>query len=546
MPHSKQDLVDNSPCTIVTSTFQSTQTHRKEENEEAEEELAIPLSLWGNKKRKFVYSPPPEIERVSPTSVCDDPDSHGSNEEEEDEEDSSTCIMPTRISSHHTNQSNINSNNNNSNNNHQSVEQLVNVCTHEANDPSEDRYDFMLQLHLQSKRNSNCRGPASCAKLASYAKSYALSLFAVYDGHGGGACAQYAQEKLLRTCAKYIASSLDCEVVNLDLNDSESNDETENLPMHMLLPYPNAIPACDSTSDVNPVEGDDEVLVRRALQRAFEDFDREWIRRIENSPVQRGCVKNGLRNAGACAVVAAVLVPDDPADDARLFTAHCGDCRAALIRTNPNQIQDHNENLNESEWIKIDQEQWQWEYLTVDHSASNTEEQELVRQRCNYAPHAITHIVRSGVCRVAGSLAITRALGDAYLKVPELSFGVYKDHCPYITCQPTISSRAIPLSCTVEDDVLLCLASDGVLEKLDGSPLPPNSIENTDDEEISGTAITVKNASERIVDQALENVRRMKGMANIQALHNLKRGRTRRTKHDDMTCLTFPLKAFLF
>jgi len=59
--------------------------------------------------------------------------------------------------------------------------------------------------------------------------------------------------------------------------------------------------------------------------------------------------------------------------------------------------------------------------------------------------------------RVAGSLAVTRALGDGYLKLKELSIEPYIPHLPYITCQPTISWRTIsPL------DRSLVLASDGL------------------------------------------------------------------------------------
>lgn len=41
--------------------------------------------------------------------------------------------------------------------------------------------------------------------------------------------------------------------------------------------------------------------------------------------------------------------------------------------------------------------------------------------------------------RVAGSLAVTRAIGDAYLKVPELSLPPFRQHVPYITAQPQTS-----------------------------------------------------------------------------------------------------------
>jgi hypothetical protein len=59
--------------------------------------------------------------------------------------------------------------------------------------------------------------------------------------------------------------------------------------------------------------------------------------------------------------------------------------------------------------------------------------------------------------RVAGSLAVTRALGDGYLKISDLSSSIYKDYVPYITCRPTIHARKL-----LPSDVCLILASDGL------------------------------------------------------------------------------------
>ena len=59
--------------------------------------------------------------------------------------------------------------------------------------------------------------------------------------------------------------------------------------------------------------------------------------------------------------------------------------------------------------------------------------------------------------RVAGSLAVTRALGDGYLKISDLSSTMYKDYVPYITCRPTIHVRKL-----VPSDACLILASDGL------------------------------------------------------------------------------------
>ena len=59
--------------------------------------------------------------------------------------------------------------------------------------------------------------------------------------------------------------------------------------------------------------------------------------------------------------------------------------------------------------------------------------------------------------RVAGSLAVTRALGDGYLKISDLSSSIYKEYVPYITCRPTIHARKL-----LPTDLCLILASDGL------------------------------------------------------------------------------------
>ena len=102
--------------------------------------------------------------------------------------------------------------------------------------------------------------------------------------------------------------------------------------------------------------------------------------------------------------------------------------------------------------------------LTTDHSAYNPAEVTAVLRRCNNAPRAISAGVGGGIKRVAGSLAVTRALGDAYLKTPLLSFLPYKSHAPYITARPEVNCRPI----VKEGDKVLILATDGVWERASG------------------------------------------------------------------------------
>ena len=102
--------------------------------------------------------------------------------------------------------------------------------------------------------------------------------------------------------------------------------------------------------------------------------------------------------------------------------------------------------------------------LTTDHSAYNPAEVTAVLRRCNNAPKAISSASGGGIKRVAGSLAVTRALGDAYLKTPRLSFFPYKRHAPYITGRPEVNCRVL----TKGADRILILASDGVWERASG------------------------------------------------------------------------------
>ena len=106
--------------------------------------------------------------------------------------------------------------------------------------------------------------------------------------------------------------------------------------------------------------------------------------------------------------------------------------------------------------------------ITLDHGCDSVLEGQLVKAltidtnpiRCSIngsrgANRRVSNIQQP--LRVAGSLAVTRAIGDGYLKVPSLSVKPYKDYCPYITCRPTISWRKLRAS-----DRAIILASDGL------------------------------------------------------------------------------------
>jgi pyruvate dehydrogenase phosphatase len=72
--------------------------------------------------------------------------------------------------------------------------------------------------------------------------------------------------------------------------------------------------------------------------------------------------------------------------------------------------------------------------------------------------------------RVAGSLAVTRAFGDFYLKSPEMSLPPFKNKLPYITAEPFIQVFELD-----GHEEFLILASDGIWEVL----TPEEAIEIT-------------------------------------------------------------------
>ena len=101
--------------------------------------------------------------------------------------------------------------------------------------------------------------------------------------------------------------------------------------------------------------------------------------------------------------------------------------------------------------------------LTLDHSCDVPAEADGVRSlSSDPAPVRASDNDRRALggrapLRVAGSLAVTRALGDPYLKLRELSMPLFADHLPYITGRPTISDRAL-----LPTDRAIVLASDGL------------------------------------------------------------------------------------
>lgn len=231
--------------------------------------------------------------------------------------------------------------------------------------------------------------------------------------------------------------------------------------------------------------------------------------------------------------------------------------------------------------------------LTEDHTPYNMAEAELVRQRCKNAPFAICPSISGGIKRVAGSLSVTRALGDAYLKTPVLSFEPFRDYAPFITALPEVKSRIL-----CDEDRIIVLASDGVWEHLSeesvkncvgehykkrnqvespsvssSSPSSYFSLQSTDSKVncykprtarmrmlptrslwekshpscgLNEDILSKTKVSDSIVSSVLHKVRKKHKLESIKNVMNLPKGNCRRSKHDDITNMVIDLEGFVF
>lgn len=246
--------------------------------------------------------------------------------------------------------------------------------------------------------------------------------------------------------------------------------------------------------------------------------------------------------------------------------------------------------------------------LTKDHTPYNNKEASLVRERCSYAPRAISSSTNGGIQRVAGSLSVTRALGDAYLKTPVLSFAPYKEHAPYISALPEVSSRIL-----TNDDRFIVLGSDGLWEKTDEkkvcqwmstyfaiknkekldrysaenlnklhipqrsprnsqspvsvtTPSPSKKVKKTnssgkrsnkrilptrkchvelEEERVQQRILGKVTVSDMLVYKILNRVRQKQRAPSVRAIMGVPRGHSRRCKHDDITVMVVDLQGFM-
>ena len=259
---------------------------------------------------------------------------------------------------------------------------------------------------------------APCEDVAVVTQVGQGDLVAVFDGHGGRDCASFAAETL-PACFKDGYTPPVSAVSGLDA-----------LRARFF--------ASGSTSAT-------EAPARRAdasesLAAAFRECDRRWMSEHSCKPGAKR-----LTRSGSCALVCFC-------DAERAVVANAGDCRAVLA----------SKRQPSAHVAAGDAVDYKVTALSLDHTAQNEKERLYVKQRTK-DPVPFRSSIKSVVVnedlplRVAGSLMVTRALGDGYLKRADLSSPPFRQYCPYITADPEVLVYSI---CSEDDFVIL--ASDGV------------------------------------------------------------------------------------
>ena len=270
------------------------------------------------------------------------------------------------------------------------------------------------------------------------------SLFGVFDGHAGPACAQVASKRILR----YLAASLtDPEILRDQMLNHNGksfsflhchNDKLEFVPEIRQI-YENSFArfAHELMSTRTSGDRDIEQLMVNAFLRLDADLSEEAL----DHPSPRTL---SVAMSGSVACVAHV-------DQRQLNIASTGDCVAVLGSVN-------------------DTGQWVARKLTTEH---NTENQAEVRRILSeHPPSEKETAIR--LERLLGQLAPLRALGDFRYKwskeiiqrhvVPHFGENVLPMHYhtpPYLTCRPDITQHQL-----TANDRFLILATDGLWDML--------------------------------------------------------------------------------
>lgn len=222
------------------------------------------------------------------------------------------------------------------------------------------------------------------------------TLYAVFDGHGGLACAQAVSERLFEYIAVSLLSAEKLEEYSHSLktdsgmellhwhynNNDYSNEEMSTLHRNSLYKY---VIGNLSTSGLQDYESEEE-MIGHALQSAFVQLDSDMSAEAlpSGGSLNLEALEVGL--SGACATVAHIR-------DLNVHVASLGDTRAVLGQVDEN-----------GNWVA--------KPLTTDHTVNCPDEVERIKGSHPTSEH--NFVIKNN--RLLGQLIPTRAFGDFRFK----------------------------------------------------------------------------------------------------------------------------------
>ena len=240
-------------------------------------------------------------------------------------------------------------------------------------------------------------------------------LFGVFDGHGGRHCSQFTVEHISETFAKFNSGPKDTKADLDDLEDAffSSSDKSEK-------------------QDKGKGKGDGATGVKAALKKTFQALDDEFFSALGEEH----------NICGTCGLLCVV-------EDRCVWAANAGDSRAVVVE-HRDRGAIHGVPLTEDLNTSCAKECTKVAARSSDAQAVRYNERDLIGKSTG-----------SAMKRVAGSLMVTRALGDGYLKRKELSMHPFEEHVPYITAKPKVTRMDLD-----KRHSYLVIATDGVWDHL--------------------------------------------------------------------------------
>eukprot|EP00741_Cyanophora_paradoxa_P003951 tig00000741_g3843.t1 len=334
-------------------------------------------------------------------------------------------------------------------------------------------------------------------------------VWAVFDGHGGTSVASFLKKNLLGIVRKHLDS-------------------------------PEGIKSPEAALSAAFLEADSLYLEEHVHRKI-----KELVEKSAGTPP--GPAILDVIGVGSCGLLA--LLRGD-----KLYVANAGDSRAVLGRRDPH-----------------DRSKYTCEVLSNDHNTRSREEIAAVIKRSGDAGAVLStvtnepvmpdeaSIAEEGTLRVRGTLLVTRAFGDAYLKagLAELVPEALRRSVPersYISAEPEVRCA------TVRPGDFFVLASDGLYEELSNdevvrivadcvpwAPPPPRSAGRERErpgEEAAGRRHGAAAAAARLVEKCIETAADGIGLS-LSMVGQLPPGPARRMIHDDVTAAVVFCSPFL-